>query len=88
MPTYEYRCLACEKEYAIEARMSDPSPLKGPDCHGEDCRLEKRMSRVMGFVRGKAMAPAPAPQRAAASAVETKDPVHVCAKYCDHHAKV
>ncbi len=87
MPTYEYRCIACEKDYIIEARMSDPAPEKGAECHGDDCQLEKKISRVSGWIKGKASAPKELPVRASASK-ESNDPVHVCAKYCDHHAKI
>jgi len=87
MPSYEYHCVGCEKDYVIEAKMSDPAPAKGPACTLAECQLVKKISRFSGFVRGKATAPAPLPIRSAPKP-EVNDTVHLCSKYCDHHAKV
>lgn len=32
MPTYEYRCDACEDEFEVEKRMSDPVQAPCPSC--------------------------------------------------------
>ncbi len=80
MPTYEYRCLNCSTQFAVQASMQDPAPTRGPDCSGNACALQKCLSRVFGQVAGAHAAPvekktAPAPEK----------PTHVCSKYCDLH---
>ncbi|CAN5821204.1 hypothetical protein BH11MYX3_BH11MYX3_36210 [soil metagenome] len=42
MPTYEYRCNACKKEFEYQQRMADPDLVKCEAC-GED-KLEKLIS--------------------------------------------
>ena len=42
MPTYEYRCNACQREFEYQQRMSDPDLTKCEAC-GED-KLEKLIS--------------------------------------------
>lgn len=42
MPTYEYRCNACQREFEIVQSMSDPDLVKCEEC-GED-KLEKLIS--------------------------------------------
>jgi putative FmdB family regulatory protein len=42
MPTYEYRCNACQREFEYQQKMSDPELVKCEAC-GED-RLEKLIS--------------------------------------------
>jgi putative FmdB family regulatory protein len=42
MPTYEYRCNACQREFEIVQKMSDPDLVKCEAC-GED-KLEKLIS--------------------------------------------
>lgn len=79
MPTYEYRCLNCSKQFAVQARMQDPAPTHGPGCTAA-CALQKCLSRVFGQVAG--VHPAP-PEKKAAPAPEK--PTHVCSKYCEHH---
>ena len=87
MPTYEYRCNDCLKVFTIDAKMSDPAPTAGPGCALKDCTIEKKMSRVTGWIKGKATAPS-LPLAAPVPKAETYDPVHLCSKYCDHHPKI
>lgn len=42
MPMYEYRCKACEREFEVEQRMSDPDLVKCEECGAE--QLEKLIS--------------------------------------------
>ncbi|MBA3463860.1 MAG: zinc ribbon domain-containing protein [Deltaproteobacteria bacterium] len=42
MPTYEYRCNACNREFEIQQKMADPDLVKCEAC-GED-KLEKLIS--------------------------------------------
>jgi putative FmdB family regulatory protein len=42
MPTYEYRCNACQREFEYQQKMSDPELVKCESC-GED-KLEKLIS--------------------------------------------
>ncbi len=42
MPTYEYRCNACKKEFEYQQKMADPDLVKCEAC-GED-KLEKLIS--------------------------------------------
>ena len=85
MALYEYRCLKCAKAFTVQAKMNDAPPTRGPSCLQESCDLQKQMSRVFGQVAGRT----PAPPQAPAQTVEAprEDPIHVCSKYCDHHAK-
>ena len=46
MPTYEYRCNTCGKEFAILAKMSDAPPTRGQDCVSSKCTLEKLLSKT------------------------------------------
>ena len=87
MPTYEYSCARCSREFVIEARMSDPAPLKGPNCETEhqECRLQKKLSRTFGYVAGRAPAPAQPPAAAAPAVSAAESAAHICSKYCDQH---
>ena len=42
MPTYEYRCGACQREFEYQHGMNDPDPVKCEAC-GED-KLERLIS--------------------------------------------
>lgn len=86
MPTYTYRCLKCSQQFLVEARMQDAAPTAAPGCSLNECRIQKVMTPVQGWVKGSSPAPrAPAPTTAKAPAVAADDPVHLCSKYCDHH---
>jgi putative FmdB family regulatory protein len=87
MPTYAYRCMSCQYEFEVEARMQDAAPQQGPRCTGPDCRIQKLMKPVMGWVKGSSPAPAPAKASSPAEAPRfaAEDPVHLCSKYCDLH---
>jgi len=50
MPTYEYRCNACGREFEYQQRMSDPDLTKCEACH-ED-KLEKLISRTAFQLKG------------------------------------
>lgn len=50
MPTYEYRCNACGKEFEYQQRMSDPDLTKCEACN-ED-KLEKLISRTAFQLKG------------------------------------
>ena len=50
MPTYEYRCNACNREFEFQQRMSDPDLVKCEVC-GED-KLEKLISRTAFQLKG------------------------------------
>jgi putative FmdB family regulatory protein len=39
MPTYEYRCLKCNKKFEMLQNMSDPPAKKCPKCGGRPERL-------------------------------------------------
>jgi putative FmdB family regulatory protein len=55
MPTYEYRCTACDNEWEAEQSMKD-EPLT--DCPGCKAATAKRqISLGAGFVRGASAAP-------------------------------
>jgi putative FmdB family regulatory protein len=47
MPTYEYRCRDCGREFEIFQRMSDQPGAPCPDC---ECRAERLISGGAGFV--------------------------------------
>ena len=50
MPTYEYRCNACKREFEYEQRMSDDDLVKCEAC-GED-KLEKLISMTAFQLKG------------------------------------
>jgi putative FmdB family regulatory protein len=50
MPTYEYRCNACHREFEYQQRMSDPDLVKCEAC-GAD-QLEKLISRTAFQLKG------------------------------------
>ncbi|HVK85442.1 MAG TPA: zinc ribbon domain-containing protein [Kofleriaceae bacterium] len=50
MPTYEYRCNACHRDFEYQQRMSDPDLVKCEAC-GED-KLEKLISRTAFQLKG------------------------------------
>lgn len=50
MPTYEYRCNACGREFEYQQRMSDPDLVKCEAC-GED-KLEKLISATAFQLKG------------------------------------
>jgi putative FmdB family regulatory protein len=50
MPTYEYRCNACGREFEYQQRMSDPDHTTCEACH-ED-KLEKLISRTAFQLKG------------------------------------
>ena len=50
MPTYEYRCNACKREFEYQQRMSDDDLVKCEVC-GED-KLEKLISRTAFQLKG------------------------------------
>lgn len=50
MPTYEYQCKACGREFEYQQRMSDPDLTRCEAC-GED-RLEKLISRTAFQLKG------------------------------------
>ncbi|MBC7658221.1 MAG: zinc ribbon domain-containing protein [Chitinophagaceae bacterium] len=103
MPTYDYSCKDCLRAFTVEAKMNDPAPTCAPGCASQQCMLVKRMSPVMGWVKGSGMLRSSAKAREsdralstaapknmpmnAAAVAERPDPVHVCAKYCSHHTK-
>ena len=39
MPIYGYRCQACDQEFEVTQRMSDPAIASCPACHGAGTRL-------------------------------------------------
>jgi putative FmdB family regulatory protein len=39
MPTYEYECTKCKKQFEIAQRMSDPPKKRCPTCGGKVVRL-------------------------------------------------
>jgi putative FmdB family regulatory protein len=48
MPTYEYRCDACEREFEVEKRMSDPVEAPCPACDSDQThRLISHSSFVL-----------------------------------------
>ena len=48
MPTYEYRCNACESEFEVEKRMSDPVQATCPACGSDQTqRLISHSSFVL-----------------------------------------
>jgi putative FmdB family regulatory protein len=49
MPTYEYRCTACEKEIEVQQRMSDPALTVCETCGGP---LERLISRTAFHLKG------------------------------------
>ena len=50
MPTYEYRCNACKREFEYQQRMSDDDLVTCEAC-GED-KLEKLISRTAFQLKG------------------------------------
>jgi putative FmdB family regulatory protein len=50
MPTYEYRCNACGREFEYQQRMADDDLVKCEACH-ED-KLEKLISRTAFQLKG------------------------------------
>lgn len=50
MPTYEYRCNACHRDFEYQQRMSDPDLVKCEAC-GAD-QLEKLISRTAFQLKG------------------------------------
>lgn len=50
MPTYEYRCNACHREFEYQQRMSDDDLVKCEAC-GQD-KLEKLISRTAFQLKG------------------------------------
>ncbi|MDX2093274.1 MAG: zinc ribbon domain-containing protein [Kofleriaceae bacterium] len=50
MPTYEYRCNACHRDFEYQQRMSDDDLVKCEVC-GED-KLEKLISRTAFQLKG------------------------------------
>lgn len=50
MPTYEYRCNACHREFEYQQRMADDDLVKCEVC-GED-KLEKLISRTAFQLKG------------------------------------
>jgi len=47
MPTYEYECVACRRQFELEQRISDPVLTECPECHGQVRRL---VSAGNGFI--------------------------------------
>jgi putative FmdB family regulatory protein len=39
MPTYEYQCTKCEKQFEIVQRITDEPKKRCPDCRGKVIRL-------------------------------------------------
>lgn len=39
MPTYDYKCTVCAKQFEVEQRMSDEPLTSCPDCQGKVRRL-------------------------------------------------
>ena len=85
MPTYEYSCSHCLRDFVVQARMSDPAPIRGKDCASEDCCLKKKLSRTFGYVAGSAPAPLPSKAPATPSPTAAESAAHICSKYCDQH---
>lgn len=50
MPTYEYRCNACGREFEYQQRMSDPDLTKCEAC--QEDKLEKLISRTAFQLKG------------------------------------
>ncbi len=50
MPTYEYRCNACEAEFEVQKRMSDPVDAACPHC-GSD-RTQRLISHSSFVLKG------------------------------------
>jgi putative FmdB family regulatory protein len=50
MPTYEYRCNACHREFEYQQRMSDPDLVKCEACSAD--QLEKLISRTAFQLKG------------------------------------
>ena len=75
MPTYEYRCNACKREFEYEQRISDDDLVKCEAC-GED-KLEKLISRTAFQLKGsgwyKDLYASPPAAKADAAKTETKD---------------
>lgn len=38
MPSYEFRCLTCEKEFTVKIPYSQKSEVRCPDCGGADLK--------------------------------------------------
>jgi putative FmdB family regulatory protein len=53
MPTYEYRCQKCEKDFEIVESVTDHDPAKArcPECGSED--VERRWSQVYAVTSKK-----------------------------------
>ena len=39
MPTYEYECTKCNKQFELEQRITEPPRKRCPDCRGKVIRL-------------------------------------------------
>jgi putative FmdB family regulatory protein len=39
MPTYDYKCPACDEVFEIKRSLSDETPVTCPICHGETRRV-------------------------------------------------
>jgi putative FmdB family regulatory protein len=39
MPMYEYRCVACDKQFELRQKFSDPPAAACPDCGGAVTKL-------------------------------------------------
>ena len=39
MPTYEYECTKCNKQFEMDQKISDPPRKRCPDCRGKVIRI-------------------------------------------------
>jgi len=49
MPTYEHICTACQHEFELEYKMTDPVPTKCPSCN-VDGNVKRQISGCSGKV--------------------------------------
>ena len=77
MPTYEYRCVACDVRFERFQRMSDPAVTDCPDCNGTVRKVMQPTAiafRGPGFYVNDYKKPTPAPAPSG-EAKETPKPV-------------
>lgn len=89
MPLYEYHCNHCGANFEIQHKMADAAPKQGPNCSGQQCLIERQISRVAATIKS------PNPFAKAASLLQNQTPdtttkseqkSHQCGSGCALHS--
>ncbi len=78
MPTYEYHCDSCEREFEVDQRITDDPSSECPECGGKAHRLISASNFILKgsgwYKTDYCSSSGPPPSKPAGCAAETSDP--------------